>query len=142
MNDNLAMTDLTNHFEETQTMVATEEFFEPSLFQDILNMKSLLEISEKTATDLKVLQDQTYQNLFNFYQNVRGISVNESESRDEVFAIFELFFKNYYQYFRRSMEDLLSEKSPLKVAYYLGKNTEKFSQMLSTLVNEIKKEMD
>ncbi|HBE80052.1 MAG TPA: hypothetical protein DDW65_20065, partial [Firmicutes bacterium] len=99
-----------------KTVIDEEEFFEGELFQDVLELKSLKKVAETTAVDISKLQDQVYQMLFSLYQQTRGIEPDQSSGKDEVFAIFELFFKNYYQHFRLAMEGLIAEHSPIKVA--------------------------
>ena len=141
MNDNFAYNDTIADTTRTSTILDTEEFFERFLFQDVLNMTALTEVSDKTAIDLKDLQDEAYQNLYTLIQKFRGISIQDEHSGDEILGIFELFLKNYYQHFRSSMEKLLKEKSPTKVAYYLGKNSEKFLQMLDLFIKEIEREI-
>ena len=129
-----------NSIDLENTVVDEEEFFERSLFDDVLEMKSLKQVSETTATDLGRLQDQVYQNLFKLFQKTRGLTTPDS-SQDEAFGIFELFFKNYYQHFRLAMESLLETKSPVTVAYFLGKNTDKMISILDQVVKEIEKEL-
>jgi hypothetical protein len=121
--------------------VSSEEFFEKTLFDDVFEMKSILEVSEKTAFSLKDLQDEVYQTLFDLFQKTRGINTPSSKSSDEMFGIFELFFKTYYQHFRSAMEDLIVNESPVKVAYYLGKNTDRLLVMLDQFVQEVEREI-
>lgn len=126
-----------------KTIVDEEEFFERALFQDVLEMKSVRMLSEATSTEFGKLQDQIYRNLFNFYQKIRGITVNEASETDEVFAVFELFFKQYYQSFRKAMESLIaSSKSPVKIAYVLGQKTDQMITALDSVVKEIEKELN
>jgi len=132
---------LLNEPSEEPVVYDEEEFFERDLFQDILNMRSLLQVSETTATDLQTIQEQTYQSVFNLFQKIRGLSTTTDAVHDEVYGIFELFFKNYYQHFRRSMETMLMEKSPVKVAFYLGKNSDKFVNLLEVFIRELEKEI-
>ena len=125
-----------------KTVVDEEEFFERALFQDVLEMKSVRMLSEATATEFGKLQDQVYRNLFNFFQKIRGITVNEDSETDEVFTVFELFFKQYYQSFRKAMENLIaSSKSPVKIAYVLGQKTDQMIAALDLVVKEIEKEL-
>lgn len=121
-----------------KNIVDEEEFFERELFEDILEMRSLRKVSEVTAIEFPKLQDQVYQCLYQLYQKNRGLIPPE---KNEVFGIFELFFKNYYQHFRTSMEDLISRCSPVKVAYFLGKNSDKMLEMLDQTILEIEKEL-
>lgn len=118
-----------------------EEFFEPALFQDVMDMKSIPQVSEKTASDLKTLQDEVYRSLFNLFQKTRGITIHEKNDSEEMFNIFELFFKSYYQHFRVAMDEMLTNKSPLKVAYYLGKNSDKLLVMMEQFIHEIEQEL-
>src|SRR4051812_27912167 len=97
MNEILKPNEPTNALENT--VVDEEEFFERALFDDVLEMKSLKQVTENTAADLGKLQDQAYQTLFELFQKTRGITTLSS-TQDEVFGIFELFFKGYYQHFR------------------------------------------
>jgi hypothetical protein len=124
-----------------KTVIDEEEFFEGELFQDVLELKSLKKVAENTAVDISKLQDQVYQMLFSLYQQTRGIEPDQSSGKDEVFAIFELFFKNYYQHFRLAMEGLIAEHSPIKVAYFLGKNTDKVTAMLDQFIKELEHEV-
>lgn len=127
----------------SKTIIDEEEFFERTLFQDVLEMKSIRMISEATATEFGKLQDQVYRNLFNLYQKVRGVSTPEEAETDEVFAVFELFFKQYYQNFRNAMENLMSaSKSPVKIAYVLGQKTDQMIAALDSMVKEIEKELN
>jgi adenylate cyclase len=121
-----------------KNIVDEEEFFERELFEDILEMRSLRKVSEVTAIEFPKLQDQVYQCLYQLYQKNRGLIPPE---KNEVFGIFELFFKNYYQHFRTSMEDLISRCSPVKVAYFLGKSSDKILEMLDQTILEIEKEL-
>lgn len=118
-----------------------EEFFEDALFQDILEMKSIVQVSEKTAYDLKELQDEVYQALFTVFQKTRGISTPSSTGSDEIFLIFETFFKGFYQHFRQAMEVIAHDKHPVKVAYILGKNSDKLLKMLDQFIQEIREEL-
>ena len=118
--------------------VDEEEFFERELFEDVLQMKSLPKVSEITTIELSKLQDQVYRCLFELYQKNRGVTFPE---KNEVFGIFELFFKNFYQHFRTAMEDLISDASPVKVAYFLGKSSDKVFISLDRVIQEIKKEL-
>lgn len=120
--------------------VNEEEFFEQALFDDVLEMKSLKQVSDMAAADLKLLQEKAYRCLFNLYQKERGITMTENE-KDEVFGIFEIFFRNYYQHFRSAMEELIKVRSPIKVAYFLGKNSDKMHAMLAQVIKEIEKEI-
>ena len=122
---------------EVKDTVQGGEFFERTLFNDILGMESLRQVSEATAVDLDKLQDQTYQCLFNLYQQTRGIDQPNLPENDQVFVVFELFFKNFYQHFRLAIEDLIKAHSPLKVAYFLGKNSEKMQSILEQVVKEM-----
>lgn len=125
------------------TIIDEEEFFERALFQDVLEMKSIRMLSEATANEFGKLQDQVYRNLFDFYQKVRGINVTEQTETDEVFVVFELFFKHYYQSFRKAMEELItSSKSPVKIAYILGHKAEKMVASLNSIVKEIESELN
>lgn len=121
-----------------KNIVDDEEFFERELFEDILEMRSLKKVSEVTAIEFSKLQDQVYQCLYQLYQKNRGLIPPE---KNEVFGIFELFFKNYYQHFRTSMEGLISRCSPVKVAYFLGKSSDKILEMLDQTILEIEKEL-
>lgn len=122
-----------------KTIIDEEEFFERTLFQDVLEMKSVRMISEATATEFGKLQDQVYRNIFNLYQKVRGVTVSEEPEADEV---FELFFKHYYQNFRKAMENLIAtSKSPLKIAYILGQKADKMMATLDLVVKEIEAEI-
>lgn len=121
--------------------VMNEEFFEKTLFEDIFEMKSIAQVSEKTAVDIKDLQDEVYQTLFNLFQKTRGITPPPPKSQDDVLGIFELFFKNYYQHFRSAMENLIAVQSPVKVAYYLGRNSDKLLLMLDQFLQEIEWEL-
>lgn len=121
-----------------KTMVDEEEFFERELFEDILEMRSLRKFSEVTAIEFPKLQDQVYQCLYQLFQKNRGLIPPE---KNEVFGIFELFFKNYYQHFRTSMEELFSRCPPVKVAYFLGKSSDKILKMLDQTILEIEKEL-
>ncbi len=134
-------TDEINNLALENTVIDEEEFFEKSLFQDVLEMKSVKKVAESTAIDLGELQDQVYQNLFKLFQQNRGISEPENSEKDEVFAIFELFFKNYYQHFRIAMEALIISKSPIKVAYFLGKNADKITAMLDQFIGDLENEI-
>jgi len=140
------MNDILN-FENTpeqaleKTMIDEEGFFERELFQDVLELKSLKKVAETTATDLDKLQDQVYQTLFNLYQQTRGVKVDNTPEQDEVFTIFELFFKNYYQYFRQAMEKLITSQSPIKIAYFLGKNSNKITSMLDQFIKDLEHEV-
>lgn len=118
-----------------------EEFFEPVLFQDVMEMKSVPLVAEKTASDFKALQDEVYRSLFNLFQKTRGITVQDKNTSDEMFNLFELFFKSYYHHFRVAMDEMLTNKSPLKVAYYLGKNSDKLLAMLEQFIQEIGREL-
>lgn len=121
-----------------KSVVDEEEFFERELFEDILEMRSLRKVSEVTAIEFSKLQDQVYQCLYQLYQKNRGLIPPE---KNEVFGIFELFIKNYYQHFRTSMEGLISRCSPVKVAYFLGKSTDKILEKLDQTIQEIEKEL-
>lgn len=126
-----------------ETIIDEEEFFERTLFQDVLEMKSVRMLSEATGTEFGKLQDQVYRNIFNFYQKVRGITVPEVNETDEVFAVFELFFKNYYQKFRKAMEELITtSKSPIKIAYILGQKADKMMVALDSVAKEIESELN
>ena len=123
-----------------KTIIDEEEFFERTLFQDVLEMKSVRMISEATATEFGKLQDQVYRNIFNLYQKVRGVTVSEEPETDEVFG---LFFKHYYQNFRKAMETLIAaSKSPVKIAYVLGQKTDQMITALDSVVKEIEKELN
>ncbi len=124
--------------EATVETVDEEEFFERELFEDVLEMKSLRRVSETAEVELNKLQDQAYQCLYDLYQKNRGIAVPE---KNEVFGIFEIFFKNYYQYFRTEMEKLLSKCSPVKIAYFLGKSNDNMLALLEQIIREIEKEI-
>ncbi len=125
-----------------KTLVDEEEFFERALFQDVLEMKSVRMLSEDTAIEFGKVQDQVYRNLFNLYQKIRGVTVSEESEADEVFVVFELFFKRYYQSFRKAMENLIaSSKSPVKIAYVLGQKTDQMITALDSVVKEIEKEL-
>lgn len=121
-----------------KSVVDEEEFFERELFEDILEMRSLRKVSEVTSIEFSKLQDQVYQCLYQLYQKNRGLIPPE---KNEVFGIFELFFKSYYQHFRTSMEGLISRCSPVKVAYFLGKSTDKILEKLDQTIQEIEKEL-
>jgi hypothetical protein len=121
-----------------KTMVDEEEFFERELFEDVLEMRSLRKVSEATDIEFPKLQDQVYQCLYQLYQRNRGMIPPE---KNELFGIFELFFKNYYQHFRSSMEGLISRCSPVKAAYFLGKSSDKLLEMLDQTILEIEKEL-
>ena len=123
-----------------KAVIDEEEFFERALFDDVLEMNSLKQVSDTTAGDLKLLQEKTYRCLFDLYQKERGITTTGSE-KDEVFGIFEIFFRNYYQHFRSAMEELIKARSPIKVAYFLGKNSDKMQEMLTQVIKEIEKEL-
>ncbi len=123
---------------EKPVMVDEEEFFARELFEDVLEMKSLRKVSEATEIELNKLQDQAYQCLSELFQKNRDGSLPDN---NEVFGLFELFFKNYYQHFRTAMEALLVDCSPVKVAYSLGKSTDKMLALLDQIVAEIKKEV-
>lgn len=126
-----------------KTIIDEEEFFERTLFQDVLEMKSIRMISEATATEFGKLQDQVYHTIFNLFQKARGIAVPEETENDEVFAVFELFFKHYYQNFRKAMETLIAaSKSPVKIAYVLGQKTDQMITALDSVVKEIEKELN
>jgi hypothetical protein len=122
----------------TVATIDEEEFFERELFEDVLEMKSLRKVSETTEIELNKLQDQVYQCLYELYQKNRGVSPPE---KNEVFGIFELFFKNYYQHFRTAMESLISSRSPIKVAYFLGKSSDRILESLNQIIQEIEKEL-
>ncbi|NLW47181.1 MAG: hypothetical protein GXY86_07585 [Firmicutes bacterium] len=126
-----------------QTIIDEEEFFERTLFQDVLEMKSVRMLSEATGGEFGKLQDQVYRKLFNLYQEVRGVTVIEENETDEVFAVFELFFKNYYQRFRKAMEELIAaSKSPVKIAYVLGQKADKIMAVLDSVAKEIESELN
>lgn len=126
-----------------KTIIDEEEFFERTLFQDVLEMKSIRMISEATATEFGKLQDQVYRNIFNLYQKARGVTVPEEAENDEVFVVFEMFFKHYYQNFRKAMENLIAaSKSPVKIAYVLGQKTDQMITALDSVVKEIEKELN
>lgn len=126
-----------------KTIIDEEEFFERTLFQDVLEMKSVRMLSEATATEFGKLQDQVYRNIFNLYQKVRGVTVPEGAETDEVFVVFELFFKHYYQNFRMAMENLIAaSKSPVKIAYVLGQKTDRMISALDSVVKEIETELN
>ncbi|HOP75807.1 MAG TPA: hypothetical protein PLC07_12280 [Bacillota bacterium] len=118
-----------------------EEFFEDALFQDILGMKSIPQVAEKTAYDLKELQDDVYQALFALFQKTRGIATPSSTGSDDIFLIFETLFKGFYQHFRQAMEAISQDQPPVKVAYVLGKNSDKLLKMLDQFIQEINKEL-
>jgi hypothetical protein len=124
-----------------KTVIDEEEFFERELFQDVLELKSLKKVAEKTAVDINKLQDQVYQTLFGLYQQTRGIKIDGGAERDEAFTIFELFFKNYYQHFRQAVEGLIANQSPIKAAYLLGKNSDKVTAMLDQFIKELEHEV-
>lgn len=125
-----------------RTVIDEEEFFERALFQDILEMKSLKQVSEATDTRVEKLQDQAYQSLFSLYQRVRGQeSIDRVGDKDEIFGVFELFFKNFYQQFRQTMEELVANRSSVKIAYILGKRSDLIINMLDHLVKEIEKDL-
>ena len=138
MNDILNSENVSQAFEKT--LIDEEEFFERELFQDVLELKSLKKVAETTAIDVNKLQDEVYQTLFNLYQQTRGINVT-SPGQDDIFPIFELFFKNYYQYFRQTMESLLTTQSPVKIAYFLGKNSDKVTAMFDQFIKELQHEI-
>lgn len=126
-----------------KTIIDEEEFFERTLFQDVLEMKSVRMVSEATGTEFGKLQDQVYRNIFNLYQKVRGITVPEEGETDEIFVVFELFFKHYYQSFRKAMENLIAaSKSPVKIAYVLGQKTDQMILALDSVIKEIEKELN
>lgn len=126
-----------------ETIIDEEEFFERTLFQDVLEMKSVRMLSEATGTEFGKLQDQVYRHLFNLYQKVRGVTVTEENETDEIFIVFELFFKNYYQKFRKAMEELIAaSKSPVKIAYILGQKADKMLAALDSLAKEIESELN
>ena len=126
-----------------QTTIDDEEFFERTLFQDVLEMKSVRMLSEAAGVEFGKLQDQVYRKLFNLYQKVRGVTVTEENETDEVFAVFELFFKNYYQRFRKAMEELIgASKSPVKIAYILGQKADKMMAALDSVAKEIESELN
>jgi hypothetical protein len=124
-----------------KAVIDEEEFFERTLFQDVLEMKSLKKVSEVTATGIEKLQDQAYQCLFSLYQKARGVDVAENQAKDEIFTVFEMFFKSFYQYFRLNMETLIATGSPIKIAYILGKKSDLIISMLDQFVKEIEKEI-
>ncbi len=138
MNDILNSENVKPEFENT--LIDNEEFFERDLFQDVLELKSLKKVAETTAIDVNKLQDQVYQALFTLYQKTRGLNA-PNPGQDDIFPIFELFFKNYYQYFREAMESLLKTQSPVKIAYYLGKNSDKVSAMFDQFIKELQHEV-
>ncbi len=138
MNDILNSENVSQAFEKA--LIDEEEFFERELFQDVLELKSLKKVAETTAIDVNKLQDEVYQTLFNLYQQTRGINVT-SPGQDDIFPIFELFFKNYYQYFRQTMESLLTTQSPVKIAYFLGKNSDKVTAMFDQFIKELQHEI-
>ena len=106
-------------------------------------MKSIRMISEATATEFGKLQDQVYRNIFNLYQKARGVTVPEEAENDEVFVVFEMFFKHYYQNFRKAMENLIAaSKTPVKIAYVLGQKTDQMITALDSVVKEIEKELN
>lgn len=126
-----------------KTIIDEEEFFERTLFQDVLEMKSVRMVSEATGAEFGKLQDQVYRNIFNLYQKVRGITVPEEAETDEIFIVFELFFKHYYQNFRKAMENLIAaSKSPVKIAYVLGQKTDQMIVALDSVIKEIEKELN
>lgn len=125
----------------SSALISEEEFFENSLFHDIMEMSSIPQVAEKTAYNLKDLQDEVYQSLFNIYQRTRGITSSSPSQSDEIFNIFELFFKNYYQHFREGMEKIAAEGSSLKIAYYLGKNSGKLLATLDQFIAEMEQEL-
>ncbi|MGE5583828.1 MAG: hypothetical protein ACM3X9_15025 [Bacillota bacterium] len=139
MSDLLKEVDCVNPALE-ETVIDSEEFFERELFQDVLEMKALKKVAENIAIDINKLQDQVYQQLFQIFQEARGIK-NGTAEKDDVFTVFELFFKNYYQHFRGSMEKLLATKSPVKVAYFLGKNADKITAMLDQMISDLEHEV-
>ena len=126
-----------------EQVIDEEEFFERALFQDILEMKSLKQVSEATDTRVEKLQDQAYQSLFSLYQRVRGQESTDSRTgdKDEIFEVFELFIKNFYQQFRQTMEELVANRSSVKIAYILGKRSDLIINMLDQLVKEIEKDL-
>ncbi len=138
MNDILNSENVKPEFENT--LIDNEEFFERDLFQDVLELKSLKKVAETTAIDVNKLQDQVYQTLFSLYQQTRGLNT-PNPGQDDIFPIFELFFKNYYQYFREAMESLLKTQSPVKIAYYLGKNSDKVTAMFDQFIKELQHEV-
>ncbi len=134
MNDILNSESVSPEFENT--VIDDEEFFERELFQDVLDLKSLKKVAQTAAVDVNKLQDRVYQTLFTLYQQTRGVNP-PSPGQDDIFPIFELFFKNYYQYFREAMESLLKNQSPVKIAYYLGKNSDKVTAMFDQFIKEL-----
>ena len=138
MNDILKSEDEHQAFEKT--LIDEEEFFERELFQDVLELKSLKKVAETTSVDVNKLQDRVYQTLFELYQQTRGVHVPDP-GKDEIFPIFELFFKNYYQYFRQAMEHLITTQSPIKIAYFLGKNSDKVTAMFDQFIKELQNEI-
>ncbi len=126
---------------ESPTMVATEEFFERALFQDILEMKSVQQVSDATAVNAQKIRDQVYTSLFELFQHCRGLNTESPQAAAEIFSVFELFLKNYYQHFRSAMETLIAEKSPVRVAYLLGKKSDRLNQMIDELIQEIQTEL-
>ncbi len=142
-NDNNLSLNETADTPVSKTIIDEEEFFERTLFQDVLAMKSVRMVSETTGTEFGKLQDRVYRNIFNLYQKTRGLTVSEEQETDEVFVVFELFFKHYYQNFRKAMENLISaSKSPVKIAYVLGQKTDQMIAALDTVVQEIEKELN
>jgi hypothetical protein len=117
-----------------------EEFFERALFQDVLEMKSIKEVSDATALQPQQLRDDVYDCLFKFFQKTRGVNSGES-GQNEMFAVFELFFKNYYQHFRLAMEGLITEHSPVQVAYALGMKSDRLIKMLDQFIKEVETEL-
>jgi hypothetical protein len=140
MND-LLQSEVINDQDFEKTVIDEEEFFERDLFQDVLELKSLKKVAETTTVDINKLQDQVYQTLFGLYQQTMGNKTSESTGQNEVFTIFELFFKNYYQHFRQAMEIIIANQSPIKVAYFLGKNSDKITLMLDQFINELEHEV-
>ncbi len=118
-----------------------EEFFERALFQDVLEMKSIKEVSDATALQHQQLRDDVYDCLFKFFQKTRGVNSGETAGQNEMFSVFELFFKNYYQHFRLAMEGLITEHSPVQVAYALGMKSERLIKMLDQFIKEVETEL-
>jgi hypothetical protein len=140
MND-ISTTDVIAEQNLENTVIDEEEFFERELFQDVLELRSLKKVAETTEIDINKLQDQVYQALFDLYQKSRGIKAESVSGQDEAFMIFELFFKNYYQHFRQAMESLVATQSPIKLAYFLGKNCDKITAMLDQFIKELEHEV-
>ena len=122
-----------------------EEFFEQTLFDDVLIMQSVRQVSEATAISFEKLRDEVYQSLFQVFQKARGIGTNASEkaekTEDDLFPIFEMFFKGYYQHFRQAMETLITAESPVKVAFVLGQKSDRLNQLLDQFIREVEADL-